>query len=132
MTDYQKSANPNHVAAGFPQDCAVCHTTTRWQGAVFDHSAKTKFPLTGAHVQAACSQCHASGQFAGTSSQCSACHLTDYQKSANPNHVAAGFPQDCAVCHTTARWQGAAFDHNTKTTFQLSGPTCNSPVPSAI
>ena len=53
-----KTTNPNHVAAGFPQDCAACHTTTQWTGATFNHTTKTTFPLTGAHVSLTCNLCH--------------------------------------------------------------------------
>ncbi len=121
LPDYQKTTNPNHVAAAFPQDCTACHTTTQWKGASFNHSTATKFPLTGAHVSLACNQCHVGGKYAGTSAQCAGCHLANYQKTTNPNHVSAGFPQDCAVCHTTTQWQGAKFDHSTRTTFPLTG-----------
>ena len=114
LAAYQKTTNPNHVAAGFPQDCTACHTTTRWKGAKFDHS-KTRFALTGAHVQTACAQCHVGGKYPGTSAQCAGCHLAAYQKTTNPNHVAAGFPQDCTACHTTTHWQGATFDHSKAT-----------------
>ena len=119
LAAYQKTTNPNHAAAGFPQDCTACHTTTRWQGATFDHN-KARFALTGAHVQTACAQCHVGGKYTGTSAQCAGCHLPAYQKTTNPNHAAAGFPQDCTACHTTARWQGAQFDHN-KARFTLTG-----------
>ena len=128
MPDFQKANSPNHVAAGFPQDCAICHNTTQWLGAKFDHTAMTKFPLTGAHATLSCNQCHANGQFATLSASCSGCHLTDFQKASNPNHVAAGFPQECQLCHSTASWSGAQFDHS-KTRFPLTGAhislTCN-------
>ena len=121
LPNYQKTTNPNHVTAGFPQDCAACHTTTRWTGATFDHSARTRFPLTGAHVRVACNQCHSSGVYAGLSSPCVSCHLANYQRTTNPNHVTSGFPQDCVACHTTAQWTGATFNHSTTTTFPLTG-----------
>ena len=121
LPNYQKTTNPNHVTAGFPQDCAACHTTTRWTGATFDHSARTRFPLTGAHVRVACNQCHSSGVYAGLSSSCVSCHLANYQRTTNPNHVTSGFPQDCVACHTTAQWTGATFNHSTTTTFPLTG-----------
>ena len=121
LANYQKTTNPNHVAAGFPQDCTVCHTTTQWPGAKFDHSTKTTFPLTGAHVPLTCNQCHVGGVFAGTSAQCSSCHLANYQQTTNPNHTAAGFPQTCATCHTTTQWAGATWDHNSRTRFALTG-----------
>jgi hypothetical protein len=124
LKDFQSSKNPNHVTAGFPQDCTICHTTVQWQGARFDHALKTRFALTGAHANASCQQCHTGGQFAGTAMQCSACHLKDFQGAKNPGHVAAGFSQDCAACHTTAQWQGAKFDHST-TRFALTGAHVN-------
>jgi glutamate mutase epsilon subunit len=120
LTDFNNTTNPNHAAAGFPQDCTLCHTTARWQGAKFDHS-RTKFPLTGAHTALDCQRCHAAGQFAGLNAACSACHLPDFNNTRNPNHAAAGFPQDCSLCHTTTSWAGATFNHSTATKFPLTG-----------
>jgi hypothetical protein len=118
--EFNSTSNPNHVQAGFPQDCSRCHTTATWNGARFDHNAFTQFPLTGAHVNATCLQCHTGGRFAGTPRDCASCHLTDFQQTTNPNHVQAGFPQDCSLCHSTAQWQGAQFDHS-RTRFPLTG-----------
>jgi hypothetical protein len=43
--------------------------------------------------------------------------------------VPAGFPTDCSLCHSTANWLGATFDHS-KTQFPLTGAhtglSCNS------
>ena len=40
-------------------DCAVCHTAVNWPTDLqFDHNARTKFPLTGAHANADCRACH--------------------------------------------------------------------------
>ena len=120
LADFQKTSNPNHVALGFPTDCSTCHGTASWAGASFDHNTFTKFPLTGAHVTVPCLQCHVNGRFAGTPTDCASCHLADFQKTTNPNHVAAGFPTDCSICHSTASWAGAVFDHS-KTQFPLTG-----------
>ena len=120
LKDFTSAKNPNHVTAGFPQDCALCHTATSWAGAKFDHNTFTTFPLTGAHTRAACAQCHVNGRFAGTPKDCASCHLTDYQKTTNPNHAAAGFPTDCSICHSTSGWAGAKFDHSL-TGFPLTG-----------
>ena len=120
LTNYNSTTNPNHAAAGFSTDCTVCHTTTQWKGAKFDH-AKTKFPLTGAHNTAQCTACHINGKYAGTVATCEGCHLTDFNKTTNPNHVASGFPKECLVCHTTTQWKGAKFDHTAATKFPLTG-----------
>ncbi len=119
LKDYQGTTNPNHVSAGFPQDCAVCHTTTTWTGATFNHNT-TSFPLTGKHSSVACASCHVNNQYKTLSTACSSCHLKDFQGTTNPNHVSAGFPQDCAVCHTTTAWTGATFNH-ASTGFALTG-----------
>ena len=119
LNDYNGTTSPAHKAAGFPQDCTLCHTTTSWAGAVFDHS-KTGFALTGAHAPLQCAQCHVGNNYNLTSGACANCHLNDYNGTTNPAHQAAGFPQDCTLCHTTTSWAGATFDHN-KTGFALTG-----------
>ncbi|MBI4892342.1 MAG: hypothetical protein HY821_17090, partial [Acidobacteria bacterium] len=125
LAQFNQTTNPNHVAAGLPKDCSTCHTTQQWAGAKFDHSSMTKFPLTGKHVAAACSQCHVNGVFRGTPAACDGCHLENYVRTTNPNHASAGFPKDCAVCHTTQAWTGAKFDHGTMTKFPLTGRHTN-------
>jgi hypothetical protein len=97
---------------GFGQDCARCHNTSGWGGASFDHG-QTAFVLTGAHVGAACAQCHPGNSYAGTPQACVSCHAPQDKHN-------GGFGQDCAHCHNTGGWGGAAFDHNS-TSFPLSG-----------
>jgi hypothetical protein len=126
--DYNGTANisgvPNHVTANFPQDCTLCHTTSTWLNATFNHN-NTSFPLTGAHTTVACSTCH-TDNYAGTlPTGCYGCHTKDYNSTATlggsvPNHVSAGYPTDCTVCHTTATWLNATFNHN-NTPFPLTG-----------
>jgi hypothetical protein len=108
--DWTGTTDPGHQAAGFPTDCSVCHTTSSWTGALFDHNT-TKFPLTGAHRSVACQQCHGDGVYVGKSTACVSCHQQDYNATTDPAHQAAGFPTDCATCHTTNSWSGATFNH---------------------
>ena len=112
--DYNATASmagvPNHVTSSYPQDCTMCHTTTSWLNATFNHN-NTPFPLTGAHTTVACSLCHIGGVYAGTPMDCYSCHKADYTGTTNPNHTAAGFPTTCATCHTTTSWAGATFNH---------------------
>jgi len=119
QSDFSTSTNPNHAAANFATDCQTCHTTQRWQGALYDHNV-TRFPLTGAHRQARCQSCHGDNVFTGKTMGCVSCHLADFTATRNPNHVSGGFPQQCQTCHTTTRWQPAQFDHNA-TGFPLTG-----------
>jgi hypothetical protein len=122
--DFQGTTNPNHVNAGFSQNCILCHSLANWQNAKFDHNQLTKFPLTGKHATTGCAGCH-TDNYAGTlPTNCYGCHQKDYNNTANisgvPNHVTAGMPQDCALCHSTTNWLNATFDHN-KTSFPLTG-----------
>jgi len=114
QTDYNGATNPNHTQAQFPTDCSVCHTTTTWTGATFDHST-TAFPLTGAHLTVACNQCHGDGVYKGKPTTCVSCHQTDYNTTTDPNHQQAQFSTDCASCHTTTVWTTAKYtNHDTQ------------------
>ncbi|MFN8580350.1 MAG: hypothetical protein U0163_05140 [Gemmatimonadaceae bacterium] len=94
---------------------------------MFDHN-KTNFALTGAHLTAACTACHGDGVYHGKPTQCSACHMNDYNASVSPEPQGVGIPDQSAVRHTTTAWKGAPFDHS-KTLFPLTGAhlaaTCN-------
>jgi NMD protein affecting ribosome stability and mRNA decay len=125
LKDFQKTNNPNHVAAGFSQSCEGCHNTTAWQPATFDHS-KSGFPLTGAHATTPCAQCHVNNNYNLTNTSCVSCHLKDYQSTNNPNHARQGFAQTCQVCHNTTAWQPAQFDHS-KSGFPLTGAHATTP-----
>ncbi|HJQ65434.1 MAG TPA: hypothetical protein VJ816_03600 [Gemmatimonadales bacterium] len=119
QADYNGANNPSHQQAQFPTDCTRCHTTASWNGANFNHSA-TSFPLTGAHVQLTCDQCHGDGVYNGKPTTCVACHQADFNRTTTPNHSQAQFPTDCTVCHTTTTWNGASFNHSS-TAFALTG-----------
>lgn len=87
--------------------CFSCHPTGDGEGS-FDHS-KSGFPLTGAHTNTACADCHTNG-FAGTTNTCAGCHTSNYTLTTNPNHTAAGISNDCATCHTTnPGWKPATY-----------------------
>ena len=68
--------------ATWQPDCDVCHNNSKWRVAAFDHS-KTSFPLTGAHAQAACRDCHKNKQevngrlilfYKPEPKECASCH----------------------------------------------------------
>lgn len=126
--DFQLARVPDHLAAGFSVNCEQCHDPADFAwGKGFDHAA-TALPLTGAHAAAACVSCHTTPNFAATPSQCVACHLVEFNASANPNHQAAEFSTECQTCHTATVWQNGRFDHN-QTLFPLTGahqsPSCS-------
>lgn len=104
-----------HVA-DFGTDCLACHDgIDSYSQANFDHSRV--FPLTGSHVDATCSGCHAGARtladLQGAPTDCYACHVQDDAHDGQ-------FGQDCAACHVTSDWQDATFDHS-QTTFPLDG-----------
>jgi hypothetical protein len=92
-------------------------------GAHFDHST-TAFPLTGAHTTTPCLQCHSAG-YNGTPTACIACHTTDAQNAADPNHVGAGFMTDCAPCHNTTSFAGARYTQHDTLYFRIYSGTHN-------
>jgi hypothetical protein len=96
----------------FGTDCSVCHTTTAWLPATFDHT-KTRFPLTGAHATIDCSQCHINLVFTTLPTDCYSCHAKDDAHSGQ-------FGTDCGTCHSTTAWLPATFDHS-RTKFPLTG-----------
>ena len=90
--DFQGTTNPNHVQGGFAQTCELCHNTTAWQPATFDHS-KSAFPLTGSHTvpPRQCTDCHINNNYNITNTTCISCHQNDYTKAIAPVPH-AGFP----------------------------------------
>jgi len=104
---YSCHRNADKHGGQFGTNCAACHSTASWSGATFNHSLAA-FKLTGAHVNAACSRCHANGVYKGTPKDCYSCH-------SGKNH---GMGTNCAACHSTSTWSGATFNHNA---FPLTG-----------
>jgi hypothetical protein len=83
--------------------CLECHDgKDRMAG--FDHASV--FPLDGKHQALDCAECHANFQFAGTPSQCGACH-------AEPEVHAGYFGTDCQRCHSTSAWTPAKLTGHT-------------------
>ncbi len=122
LKDFQGTTNPNHVSGGFAQTCEICHTTSAWQPATFDHS-KTAFPLTGNHMvpPRQCTDCHVNNNYNITNTACVSCHQTDYNNANAPvAHASAGFPTTCEQCHDTNLWTDGVFNH-TSTGFTLTG-----------
>jgi len=91
--------------------CYACHPTGDTEGS-FNHNS-TQFPLTGAHTNAECLECHTTS-YAGTSTNCNACHQTEFNEATNPGHLSNGFPNTCEDCHSTEPgWKPATFpNHN--------------------
>ncbi|MBT7071018.1 MAG: hypothetical protein HN975_09035 [Anaerolineae bacterium] len=100
----------------FGENCAVCHASSDWEEAIFDHTL-SNFPLEGEHANIACEDCHKNAVYEGTLSACVDCHLEDDEHKGE-------FGTDCSQCHTTSNWEGAAYDH-TLANFPLEGGHAN-------
>ena len=107
-TDEQHAAVTGYVYENTA--CLACHPAGNSDD-VFDHD-KTNFPLTGAHVEVECLSCHSTG-YAGTPTDCAACHQMDFEQTVNPNHKVLNLSTDCVSCHTTEPdWTPARFDNH--------------------
>jgi hypothetical protein len=125
-TDYLGTTNPPHAQLGLPQDCGICHSTTDWLNASFNHTLYANYPLTGMHATVACAQCHTNNNYTNTPTACYSCHQADFTGTTAPNHVTSGFPTDCSICHTTSGWNPSTFNHSTGA-FPLTGAHINVP-----
>jgi hypothetical protein len=102
-----------HAGRLGPGGCDTCHTPTGWPVAAFDH-ARTAFPLTGAHSDLACAECHPPHVWAGLAhASCADCHT-------ERPHDASVPAEACAGCHVTAGWTEVTFDHAASTAFSLA------------
>jgi len=110
--NYDGVQDPNHVVSKFSTDCTLCHSTSAWIPATFNH-ASTQFPLVGAHTNLDCLKCHASG-YTNTAKDCYSCHKSNYDASINPRHLSAQFPHECETCHTQNVWVPSTFKHDIK------------------
>ena len=125
QADYTRARTPNHVAAGFPLTCELCHRPTdlsfAGSGAASNFNHNSIFALVGLHASQTCTACHKNNVYRGTARDCIGCHQTQYNATRNPPHAAAGFGTTCDSCHrpTDAQWTGATFNHNA--TFALVG-----------
>jgi len=86
----------------FGTDCAACHTPQAWDAVTFDHD-QSNFPLTGAHIDVLCEDCHTGGRFAGLSIECVACHE-------DPVFHFGVLGTNCQDCHNTTAWIPAQFN----------------------
>ncbi|HRK83855.1 MAG TPA: hypothetical protein PLZ12_20610 [Saprospiraceae bacterium] len=116
--DFANTTNPNHQQAGYSINCEDCHRVDvpMWSSEGILHDF---FPLTLGHDIKDCRRCHNSGSFSMTSRACFSCHQDDFQNTNSPNHVSAGFPTQCDLCHTTAGWMPASLQNHDQMYFPI-------------
>lgn len=123
LGNYNSTSNPNHIAAGFPNTCKDCHSTSAWQPAQFDHDGQY-FPIySGKHKDKwnICSDCHRVANNFNLFS-CIDCHEHRKSEMDDKHSGVNGYIYEstaCLSCHPTGRKEGA-FNHN-NTDFILTG-----------
>ena len=117
--DYEAVTSPDHADAGFSLSCELCHSTAAWIPADFNEE-HSFFPLTGAHGNLTCTECHTGDGYQGLSSECASCHQDDFTETTDPDHELFGFSSTCTECHTTLAWSPSTFSHDI-TGFPLEG-----------
>jgi hypothetical protein len=98
--------------------CADCHSEVDWKQTNFDHD-KTRFALTGKHIDTKCADCHRVGvPYRETPRTCIGCHRKD-DDSAKGHR--GRFGEKCESCHATKAWKPPTFNHDTDTRWALRG-----------
>jgi hypothetical protein len=103
--DFASANNPPHLQLGFPRDCGMCHSTSTWLNATFNHST-TSFPLTGAHVTVTCAQCHVNNNYLTLPTNCYGCHQADFTQEPRILHTSPRVSRPTA--HSATRQQTGA------------------------
>ena len=98
--------------------CVDCHTEVNWKESRIDHD-KTRFPLTGKHVDVKCADCHKNDRYKETPRTCVACHKKD-DDGKRGGHKGQ-FGEKCESCHGTKAWKPSTFNHDTETRYALRG-----------
>lgn len=104
------------------QSCGACHSTDRWGVASFNHSA-TRFPLEGKHATIPCTDCHHEQtgaatkvvKFTAVSMECQSCHRDVHRGQFSGGAVR------CGDCHQPDAWTALIFNHESQSTFSLTG-----------
>ena len=95
------------------QACDGCHTPAGWKVTrPLEIHRMTRFPLTGMHVLADCSECHrraSEHRWTGAPIDCFGCHEKDYRRpDLRPLHTGNAttqpFARDCSICHRSIAW----------------------------
>jgi hypothetical protein len=121
--------------APFANRCEACHTVSGFQPSTFTIALhqKSRYPLQGAHLAVACSDCHSIKKaqvvakvapYRFEDRTCTGCHrdphhgeFKEQMARRRPNGTALG----CEACHSVKSWTDLlSFDHS-KTPFPLTG-----------
>lgn len=113
------------------QSCDGCHSPAGWKVTQpLDIHRMTRFPLTGMHVLADCSECHVRAsehRWTDAPVDCFSCHERDYRRpDLQPSHAGTAttppFARDCSLCHRAIGWVPAAAAGAVPSAFALEKP----------
>ena len=105
-----------HESRFEPQRCDDCHKDVAWTVTEFDHS-QTDYPLTGAHIDAGCAECHdAEGERVLAPIRAETCMDCHAEQDPHLGHFEG---EQCTGCHQTDSWALVSFDHLQRTDFAL-------------
>lgn len=106
------------------EGCGHCHSPVGWGLSRFVHDA---WPLTGAHVTAACSACHQPNEadrkagtgasYRGAPRNCEGCHDDEHAGQFRTSEPVRG----CDDCHQTEQFALPMFDHAARARYPLEG-----------
>jgi hypothetical protein len=120
------------------QSCDACHSPAGWKVTqpIAIHRM-TRFPLTGMHVLADCTECHVRASehhWTETPIDCYGCHQKDYERPGNePVHIGTAttppLPRDCSLCHRAIAWVPAVSSSVASPLARLGSPLQVAPPP---
>ncbi len=102
---------------GLGPKCADCHNEESWKDIKFDHG-KTRFALTGKHVDTKCIDCHKNNKYKDTVRTCIGCHKKDDDGAKGHKGL---YGEKCETCHGTKAWKPSNFNHDKDTKYSLLG-----------
>ena len=97
--------------------CADCHTEVDWKQTNCDHD-KTRFALTGKHVDTKCADCHKNASYKDTARTCIGCHRKDDDGAKGHR---GRYGEKCESCHNAKAWKPSTFNHDNDTRYALRG-----------
>jgi len=100
---HEKDDNTKGHKGTLGKKCETCHDEKKWK-IIFDHN-KSRFPLTGGHIQLECVKCHKTSAYREAPKTCNGCHLKDDKHK-------GGYGVKCEACHNTRAWESWDFDHS--------------------
>jgi hypothetical protein len=106
--------------------CGNCHSAASWHELRGFNHAATDFPLQGAHQEVPCAKCHPARDpnggvkgldYVRTSTRCFSCHEDIH----GGQFLLDAGSADCTQCHQTQKWKPSEFNHETQSSYALTG-----------